>query len=359
MISFDLTEEQEIARSMALDFAQSVLKPAARRADESSEIGRDVLQGAWALGLVQAIADAEQGLPEQATVLNTLLLEELARGDAGVAMAIAAPLGFVKAIAEQGSQRQKRDLLPDYGSDVPRMAAVAMVDAGPFKTASTSVARIAGGYQLNGAKAMIPLAAECRHFLVIAAGESGSDAFIVPSETRGVTVRQGKPTLGLRTLKAAEVTFEDAFVPMGMRLGENAGNNVQRIIDSSRVALSAILTGLGRTVFEYSLPYTKERVIHGEAIAKKQSVAFKLAEMHIDIEAMHWMALKAATELDRQQNSIRSSRLAQRYSADAAMWISDEGLQLFGGHGFAREFPLEMWYRNARSLSVLDGLVGA
>ena len=359
MISFDLTEEQEIARAMALDFAQSVLKPAARRAEESSEIGRDVLQGAWTLGLVQAIADSEQGLPEQATVLNTLLLEELARGDAGVAMAIAAPLGFVKAIAEQGSQRQKRDLLPGYFGDVPRMAAVAMVDTGPFNAASTSVARIAGGYRLNGAKAMIPLAAECRHFLVIAAAESGPDAFIVPSETHGVTIRQGKPTLGLRTLKAAEVTFEDAFVPMEMRLGENAGNNVQRIIDSSRVALSAILTGLSRTVFEYTLPYTKQRVIHGEAIAKKQSVAFRLAEMHIDIEAMHWMALKAATELDRQENAIRSSRLAQRYSADAAMWISDEGLQLFGGHGFAREFPLEMWYRNARSLSVLDGLVGA
>jgi alkylation response protein AidB-like acyl-CoA dehydrogenase len=359
MISFDLTEEQEIARSMALNFAQSVLLPAARRADESSEHGSEVLQGAWALGLVQAIADSEQGLPEQATVLNTLLLEELARGDAAVAMAIAAPLGFVKAIAEQGSERQKRELLPHYATDVPRMAAVAMVDAGPFKGKSTSVTGIAGGYRLNGAKAMIPLAAECGHFLVLAESESGPDAFIVARQTPGVTIRQGKATLGLRTLKAAEIAFEDAFVPMEMRLGENAGNNVQRIVDSSRVALSAILTGLSRTVFEYALPYTKERVIHGEAIAKKQSVAFKLAEMHIDIEAMHWMALKAAAELDRQETSIRSAKLAQRYSADGAMWISDEGLQLFGGHGFAREFPLEMWYRNARSLSVLDGLVGA
>ena len=310
MISFDLTEEQEIARSMALDFAQSVLKPAARRAEESSEIGREVLQGAWALGLVQAIADSEAGLPEQATVLNTLLLEELARGDAAVAMAIAAPLGFVKAIAEQGSERQKRELLPHYATDVPRMAAVAMVDAGPFKGKSTSVTKIAGGYRLNGAKAMIPLAAECRHLLVIAAGESGPDAFIVPSETPGVTIRQGKPTLGLRTLKAAEVRFEDAFVPMEMRLGENAGNNVQRIIDRSRVALSAILTGLSRTVFEYTLPIPRTRHLARHR-AKSVSPSGRRNSYRYRSHAL--MALKAATNWTAS-NAIRSSRLAQRYA---------------------------------------------
>ncbi len=359
MISFALTEEQDIARSMVLDFAQSVCLPAARKADEASELGRDVLQGAWALGLVQSIAGSDDGLPEQATVFNTLLLEELARGDAAVAMAIAAPLGFVKAVAEQGSERQKRELLPLFAQDTPQISAVAMTDAGIHSGQPASVSKIAGGYRLNGAKAMIPLASECSHFLVIARSEGGPDAFIVAKETPGVAVRPGKPTLGLRTLKPAEVVFDDVVVPMDMRLGENAGSNVQRIVDSSRIALSAILTGLSRTVFEYALPYTKERVVHGEAIAKKQSVAFRLADMHIDIEAMHWMALKAATELDNQENSIRSARLAQRFSADSAMWIADEGLQMFGGHGFAREFPLEMWYRNARSLSVLDGLVGA
>jgi alkylation response protein AidB-like acyl-CoA dehydrogenase len=108
-----------------------------------------------------------------------------------------------------------------------------------------------------------------------------------------------------------------------------------------------------------ALPYAKERVVHGEAIAKKQSVAFKLADMHIAIEAMRWMGLKAAAELDTETTALRSARLAQLYSADAAMRNADEGLQVFGGHGFVRDLPLELWYRNARSLSVLDGLVGA
>ena len=99
--------------------------------------------------------------------------------------------------------------------------------------------------------------------------------------------------------------------------------------------------------------------MHGEAIARKQSVAFKLADMHIATQAMRWMALRAAAELDEARTATRSARLAQRYSADHGLAVADEGVQIFGGHGFVRDLPLEMWYRNARSLSVLDGLVGA
>ena len=119
------------------------------------------------------------------------------------------------------------------------------------------------------------------------------------------------------------------------------------------------MCGLSRAVFDVALPYAKERIVHGEAIARKQSVAFKLADMHIAIEAARWMALRAAVELDNAKTATRSARLSQLYAAEAAMRIADEGVQIFGGHGFVRDLPLEMWYRNARTLSVLDGLVGA
>ncbi len=157
----------------------------------------------------------------------------------------------------------------------------------------------------------------------------------------------------------ADVALDSVSVVDSARLGEDAVVDVQRIVDQSRVALSAILSGLSRAIFDAALPYTKERVVHGQAIAKKQSVAFKLADMHIAIEAMRWMGLRAATELDAKQPATRSARLAQVYASNAAMRIADEGVQIFGGHGFVRDLPLEMWYRNARSLSVLDGLVGA
>jgi alkylation response protein AidB-like acyl-CoA dehydrogenase len=131
------------------------------------------------------------------------------------------------------------------------------------------------------------------------------------------------------------------------------------MVDLSRVALSAILSGLARAVYDYGLPYAKQRVVHGEAIARKQAVAFKLADMHIAAQAMRWMSLRAAAELDAAPTATRSARLAQLYAAEQGMKIADEGVQLFGGHGYVRDLPPEMWYRNARSLSVLDGLVGA
>ena len=186
-----------------------------------------------------------------------------------------------------------------------------------------------------------------------------TQAFIVPVTSDGVRIPPRVGTLGLRALGMAEVSLDGVFAPDAARLGEDAVADVQRIVDLSRVALSAILSGLSRAIFDAALPYAKERVVHGEAIARKQSVAFKLADMHIAIEAVRWMGLRAATELDTAKTASRSARLAQLYAADAAMRIADEGVQIFGGHGFVRDLPLEMWYRNARTLSVLDGLVGA
>jgi alkylation response protein AidB-like acyl-CoA dehydrogenase len=360
MISFALSEEQEIARAAVAEFARAELTPAARGADEAAAFSES-LTAAWGLGLVRTVAEAGAAPLEQPTVMNALLLEELAYGDSSVAVALAGALGFAKAIAEQGSDAQQREWLPFYARDEPCFAAIAHRDAGWFQGAGTSTRanRVAEGWRLEGAKALIPLAARCCHFLVTAECEGARAAFVVSAAQPGVRVAAANGTLGLRALEMADVAFEDVFVADSARLGESECADVQRIVDLSRVALGAILGGLARAVFDYALPYTKERVVHGEAIAKKQSVAFKLADMHIATQAMRWMALRAAAELDEARTATRSARLAQRYSADHGLGVADEGVQIFGGHGFVRDLPLEMWYRNARSLSVLDGLVGA
>ena len=361
MISFAMTEEQEIARGAFEEFARKALTPMARAIDEEGSVDVALLEAAWSLGLVSGLAQAEADEIVQPTVLNALLLEELARGDATVATALAGPLGFVKAIVEQGSDRQKQALLPIYSGHTPAFAAIAYGEPGPKSgpAVRTVAAKTADGYSLRGEKALIPLADQCGHFLVVAECDGALDGFIVAAGTPGLAIRRHPGTLGLRALAMADVVLNDVEIPADCRLGENKATNLQRVIDSSRIALGAIMTGVARSVFEYTLPYTKDRVVHGEAIAKKQSVAFKLADMHIDIDAMHWMVLRAAAEADAAPQATRISRLAFKYCADRALWVADEGLQMFGGHGFTREFPLEMWYRNARSLSVLDGLIGA
>jgi alkylation response protein AidB-like acyl-CoA dehydrogenase len=363
VISFALTEEQGIARAAAASLAQTVLSPAARGADETAAIAPTTLSAAWTLGIIQTVADPDFATVEQPTVLNALLLEELASGDATVAAAIAAPLGFAKAIAEQGSERQRRELLPPFATNEPHFAAVAELNIAPDLGGTTppgaGATRTGEGYELTGTVAMLPLAAHCRHLLVVAHCEGIDEALILPTDTPGVVIAPAPGTLGLRALNCADISFDRVKVPAAMRLGEAAGANIQRLRDASRIALCAMLSGLSRAVLDFALPYTKERIVHGEAIARKQSVAFKLADMHVAAAAMRWMGLKAAAELDDCPAAPRSARLAQLFAGDATMRIADEGLQIFGGHGFVRDLPLEMWYRNARSLSVLDGMVGA
>lgn len=350
MISFELSEEQDIARAAAASLARSSLGPAARATDEAAQIQPAILDAIWSLGIVQTAAEPAI---QQPTVLNALVLEEFAAGDAAMATAIAAAIGFVKAVAEQGSDRQRDQVLPSFLTDLPQFAPV--VDL----VAQSGVKRTSDGYVLNGHLPLVPLTARSPYLLALARRDDRDDAFIVARDTPGVAISTSQDTLGLRGLEWASVTLKDVLVPTSMRLGEAAGADIQRIRDAARIALSAILSGLSRAVFDFALPYTQTRIVHGEAIARKQSVAFKLADMHTAIDAMRWMGLKAASELDSKGDATRSARLAQLYANDAAMRIADEGVQIFGGHGFVRDLPLEMWYRNARSLSVLDGLVGA
>ena len=354
MISFALTEDQTLAQAAARQFACREARPAARAAEESGAFPEALLHRAWELGLAQTAASGEP--IEQPAVLNALALEEIAYGDAALAIALAGALGFVRAIATQGTEGQRERHLPAFQSDAPAFAAVATIDAGWFRGAgrATRAEKTGNGWRIEGAKALIPLAARCERFLVTAETNEGVRGFIVSRNASRLRIEGAKGTLGLRALQMADVVLEgvevsdDDLMPGALR----------RVIDASRIALTAILGGLARAVYDTTLPYVKERVAHGEAIGRKQAVAFKLADMHTAANAIRWSGLRAAAELDSDSQAPRTARLAQRYAAEQALKIADEGVQLFGGYGFVRDYPLEMWYRNARSLSALDGLVG-
>jgi alkylation response protein AidB-like acyl-CoA dehydrogenase len=361
VISFELSEEQRVAQATVGEFARSVLRPAAQQVDRSSQIDPATLQAIWSTEIIQA-QGAEGGVAAgRSPVMNALLLEELAAADATLALATAAPMAFVQAIADQGSLSQRELLLPLFSGERFTAAAVALMEPQfqfDVTVLATSAERTADGYLLRGRKSLIPLAGECSHFLVIARSDGIADAFIVSRDTVGVRVGAAKGTLGLCGLAMADVEFDGVAVPATMRLGEHNGCDVQRIIDASRTGVAAILTGMSRAVLDYCVPYLKERVVHGTPLARKQVIAFRLADMHIDVEAMRWMSWRAAWELENKRPATRSAQLAYTYAATQAMSIADEGVQAFGGHGFVRAHPIEMWYRNARSLSVLEAVAG-
>jgi len=353
-----MTEEQKLAQSMAQELASSTLRPAAREADDREAIPASILNEIWATGIVQSQADGDGG---SSATLNAILFEELAVADAAFAIAAAAPIGFLSAIATQGSPAQKKNLLPLFGRDKYRCAGVAIMEpdfAFDVSAIRTTATKTREGYRLTGVKGPVPLAGQCSHFLVLAQCDGALDAFIVERTAKGLTVGEKKPNLGLRALETATVSFKDVELAAGARLGEAAGCNVQRIIDSGRTALSAIMTGVSRGVMEFVMPYLKERVVHGAPLAQKQVIAFRLADMRIETDAMRWMTWKAASILEKGGDATKQAQLAYTYVAEQAMWIADEGVQMLGGHGYLRDNPVEMWYRNTRSISVLEGAVG-
>jgi alkylation response protein AidB-like acyl-CoA dehydrogenase len=356
VISFQPTDEQTAAQSMARAFAREVLAPAARAADEKAAFAPSLLDQLWGLGIAQARAD------EGASCLTSaLMLEELAAGDAAAAIAIAGPLAYGAALSDGASPQQVAAARTWSAGAQYRPASIAVVEPSPaFDVAAmrTAAVRRADAYVLNGAKCMVPFAGSGApgELVVLALLDGKPAAFVVPAESAGVTRSRSHATLGLRALRLGDVRLDDVVLPASALLAGPLA--AQRIIDAARTGLSAILTGTCRAVHSFVIPYTLERVVHGEALARKQTTAFRIADMHIEIEAMRWMDWRAAVDLDKKRPATRSARLAQAYAGEHSTWITDEGVQMLGGHGFTREYPVELWYRNARSLSVLEGLAG-
>jgi len=368
MISFGPTEEQELVRDTLRDFAASVVRPAARAADEASELPAGFLQQAWELGLTatQLPSAVGGGGEPRSPVTNALVLEELACGDAALALAATAPGAFAFAIADHGTAEQQARLLPRFCGQQFAAGAIAWIEPSPVfdpLALATSAEAKGDGFVLNGKKRFVAMGDLAQDFLVIARranavkpGFAALDAFIVPRGAPGVTLGEREKLLGMKALPAFALTLDRVELPASARLGGERGVDARRLLASSRAASAALLTGLTRAVMEYAIPYAKDRRAFGEAIAQKQAIAFQLADMRIEVDAMRWLAWKAASFLEHGRDATREAAQAFGYTAEQAVKLSDAGVQVLGGHGFIREHPVEMWYRHARTLSVLDAV---
>jgi alkylation response protein AidB-like acyl-CoA dehydrogenase len=367
VISFKTSEEQDVIRDALHEFADQAMRPLARDCDEESKIPEEFLAQAWELGLVNTQLPAEWGGggEDRSPVTNAILYEELAWGDATLAIAALSPAAFAFAIADQGSDAQKKRYLPLFCSESYHAASLAINEPSPTfdpRAPQTSAQRNGEGYLLNGRKCFVPMGDRASHFLVTTqfSGETGDrlEAFIVPRDAAGLSISGVEKNLGLRGLPTTTLELENVEVSAGQRLGEAAGSDVQRIIDHARVGLAAVLVGVARASLEYAVPYAKDRQAFDQAIAQKQGIAFKLADMHIETESARWLVWKAASQLEKGQDATRSAHFARNYAAEKGMWVVDQGIQVLGGHGFIREHPVEMWYRNGRTLGVLEGTLG-
>ena len=362
MINFGMTEEQELIQETLREFANEAIRPIARDCDESTKIPQDFLDSIWELGLTSTQIPAEYGGggEERSPVTNAIVLEELGFGDVGLAIAATAPNAFVNALLDYGTEDQKKALLPLFCGETFHVASLAVLEHGPLAdpaAPATTAEPTGDGFVLSGRKSWVVMGDRASHFLVTARNNGGVDAFIVPADADGLTISETEKNVGLRGVTTVTIELERVEVGPEGRLGGANGADVRAILDGSRAAHAAILTGACRGVLEFCVPYTKDRIAFDEPIAKKQSIAFRMSEMHIEIEAMRWMTWKTASHVAQgHPEATRQAHLTRQYVAEKSVWIADNGIQIFGGHGFIREYPVEMWFRNVRTLSVLEGL---
>jgi len=369
MISFELTKEQELIQKTAREFAAGELRNIARDCDEDNEIPKKVLNKAWEMGLANsAVPEEYGGIGMGRSALTTALIsEELGYGCASIASAIMAPSAFIQPLIDFGTEDQKKEFLPLYAGEKFEAAAMALHEPqftfDPTNMKTTAVKK-GDDWIINGVKRLVPFGDTAGHFMVIAktgyGGLSGIDAFILSHDVKGLTIdSKTEKTMGLKPLPFSRLVFDNVVVPEANRLGGNKGINGRFLMNSLRIANSAICVGLSKAVLDYSIPYAKERVAFGEPIAKKQAIAFMLADIHTETECMRWMVWKAASQLDQNVDATKATTLACHYVNKNAIQIADNGVQVFGGHGYIRELPLEMWLRNARTLTVMEGTVAA
>jgi acyl-CoA dehydrogenase len=215
---------------------------------------------------------------------------------------------------------------------------------------------------LNGSKCLVPLGSDAADLLVYAridgeGGDHGVGGFLLEQGAPGLTIVEREKNMGLKGLATHEIVLDQCRVPATNRLGGDAGCNVMRSWNQSRVGLAAAAVGVARAAFEYARDYAKERHAFGVAIAQKQAIAFMLAEMAIEIDAARLLCWEAAWKLDRGEDATREAYLAKQYAANMVLMVTDHAVQILGGHGYIREHPVERWLRNGRGFAAFEGLV--
>jgi len=358
---FDLTlsDSQQLVRDSMQRFAKERLRPSAIEADERGEPPPGLLAEAHALGLSQlAVPEALGGAGEQRSpITNVLVAEELARGDMGLALAALAPLGVVHALVDYGTAEQQGAYLPSFAGDDPYPAALALLEARPLfdphRLATRATLRD-GEYQISGEKSLVPLAQDAELFLVFADLLGKAQAFIVERGTPGLHI-EPEPAMGMRAAKLGRIRLQQVRVPLRARLGGEQGCDAERVVDLARIAWGAMAVGTCDALLEYVKGYCAERIAFGEPIVYRQSVAFAIANIAIELDALRLMVYRAASRAERGQPFRREAGLLRVQCADKAMQIGTDGVQLLGGHGFIKEHPVELWYRQLRAVAIFEG----
>jgi acyl-CoA dehydrogenase len=365
-LSFALTDEQQALRELAHEFAEKEVRPKAAEYDEHATHPAEIVAKAHEVGLMNLHVPAEYGGPELSLVEGALVMEELCWGCSGIGTSITCSGLGAGPVVIAGSDEQKRQWLsplleepllasfglsePDAGSDVARI--------------KTTAVRQGDDYVLNGSKTFITNAGYAAWTVVFAKTDPDGDhrglsAFVVPMDTPGVTIEKHLDKMGQRATDTSAFAMTDVVVPAANRLGEEGDGFkiAMQTLDTTRPATAIGAVGVARAAYEHACEYSKERVTFGQPIAMNQGVNFLIADMATNIEAARLLCWQAAWMLDsgHGRKATLYSSMAKRFAADIAMEVTTDAVQIFGGYGYIKEYPVEKLMRDAKLYQIYEG----
>lgn len=361
-MSVEFTEEQQALAKVVEDFVQSEVLPHAAAWDEEARFPLEAVREMGRMGLFGIVFPEAYGGGGGDFTSLCLAIEELAKGDSSLAITLSAGVGLgANPIYQFGSEEQKRRWLPElcqgtalggFGLTEPDGGS----DAGATRTRYD---RTSGGYRLNGAKAYITNSGTPITSLVTvtARGEEGVSSFIVPSGTPGFTVEPSYRKMGWHASDTHPLSLVDVDLAEDAVLGELGRGFAQflRILDDGRVAIAALAVGLAEACLRESIAYASSRNAFGAPIARFQAVSFKIADMEVAIEAARLLTYRAAWLKDHGRPFKREAAVAKLYATEAAVSVSRDATQIFGGAGFIDETPVARYYRDAKILEIGEG----
>lgn len=362
-MDFALNEDQLELQEMVREFVDKEITPFAGEMDRNNEAMPGLMEKAADMGLLNLIVPEEYGGPGLDSVTVAMIYEELGKGCAGIATSMAANSLASYPILLSGSEEQKVEhcnLLNEGG-----LAAFALTEPNAGSDAggvATTAVKDGDNYILNGTKAFITNAGVADTFLVFAntrksGGIRGLTAFIVPKGTPGFKVGKKEDKMGIRPSNTCELILQDVVIPVKNRIGrEGEGFRIaMTTLDSARPFVGAVSVGLAQAALDVSVKYAKERKQFGQPIASFQMIQAMVADMAIKVETARLMVQKVCWMRDQGMNFTKEAAMAKCYAADVAMQVTTDAVQIMGGYGYSREYPVEKMMRDAKIMQIYEG----
>jgi alkylation response protein AidB-like acyl-CoA dehydrogenase len=361
----ELTEDQVIIRDTIRDFAEQKIRPVIMEYDETQKFPMDLLKELGDLGFMGILFPEEYGGAGLGYVDFEIIIEELARVDPSIALSVAAHNGLCTShIYNFGSEEQKKKYVPDLASG-KKIGAWALTEPSSGSDASgllTVAEKVSDSYILNGSKNFITHGAYGETAVVMAItdnekGKKGISAFILERDTPGFIVGKKENKLGMRSCETSQLAFENCKVPVENLIGEEGMGFIQslQILEGGRISIASLSVGLAQGCLDESIKYANEREQFGKPLSDFQATQFKFADMHTNIEAARMLTLKAAYLKDKGKPNRKEAAIAKLFASEIAEKAASEAVQIHGGYGFIKDYPVEKFYRDVKLLTIGEG----